>query len=167
MQHAANQNRFSQLDQTEAGSPSYYEGRGSGGRFRQGNQQDRGQYGGRNSRLDLTCGWRSQQKYHGFTFSAEAERARAIQTARDMTNNRSQSVIGNLLPCSVRFSQINICSPGPHPTLSRENSAGGGGGQRSYSMVHTSATSHPGNNASIVSSSLLLPIVSRSRSEWV
>ena len=54
MQHAANQNRFSQLDQTEAGSPSYYEGRGSGGRVRQG-QQDRGQYGGRNSRLDC---WR-------------------------------------------------------------------------------------------------------------
>ena len=44
----ANQNRFSQLDQTEAGSPSYYEGRGSGGRFRQ--QQN--QYGGRNSRWD-------------------------------------------------------------------------------------------------------------------
>ena len=40
---------------------------------------------------------RSQQKYHGFTFSAEAERARALQTARDMTNNRSQSVIGKLL----------------------------------------------------------------------
>ena len=48
LQHAANQNRFSQLDQTEAGSPSYYEGRGSGGRFRQ--QQERNQYGGRNSR---------------------------------------------------------------------------------------------------------------------
>ena len=46
----ANQNRFSQLDQTEAGSPSYYEGRGSGGRFRQ--QQERNQYGGRNSRWD-------------------------------------------------------------------------------------------------------------------
>ena len=44
----ANQNRFSQLDQTEAGSPSYYDGRGSGGRFRQ--QQERNQYGGRNSR---------------------------------------------------------------------------------------------------------------------
>lgn len=100
-QHA-NQNRFSQLDQTEAGSTAYYDGRGSGGRFRQGNQQER-QYGGRNS-------------------SAEAERARALQTARDMTNNnRSQSVIG------------------PHPTLSRENS-GGIGGQRSYSMVHTSNT---------------------------
>ena len=54
LQHAANQNRFSQLDQTEAGSPSYYEGRGSGGRFRQGTQQDRGQYGGRNSRFDFT-----------------------------------------------------------------------------------------------------------------
>lgn len=105
-QHAANQNRFSQLEQAEAGSPSYYEGRGSGGRFRQGSQQDRSQYGGRNS-------------------SAEAERARAIQTARDMTNNRSQSVIG------------------PHPTLSRENSAGGGGGGRSYSMVHTSTTAQP------------------------
>merc|ERR1719192_3098847 len=102
-QHA-NQNRFSQLDQAEAGSPSYYDGRGSGGRFRQGSQQERNQYGGRNS-------------------SAEAERARAIQTARDMTNNRSQSVIG------------------PHPTLSRENSAGGG--QRSYSMVHTPTSSHP------------------------
>ena len=48
LQLAANQNRFSQLDQTEAGSPSYYEGRGSGGRFRQ--QQERNQYGGRNSR---------------------------------------------------------------------------------------------------------------------
>ena len=51
-QLAANQNRFSQLDQAEAGSPSYYEGRGSGGRFRQGSQQERNQYGGRNSRWD-------------------------------------------------------------------------------------------------------------------
>merc|ERR1719210_3145945 len=83
-------------DQMSFGPP-----RGSGGRFRQGNQQDR-QYGGRNS-------------------SAEAERARALQTARDMTNNRSQSVMG------------------PHPTLSRENS-GGVAGQRSYSMVHASYT---------------------------
>ena len=97
LQHAANQNRFSQLEQAEAGSPSYYEGRGSGGRFRQGNQQDRSQYGGRNSRLDLLMETKGHQKHHSFTFSAEAERARAIQTARDMTNNRSQSVIGNFL----------------------------------------------------------------------
>ena len=55
---------------------------------------------------------------------------------------------------------MNICCPGPHPTLSRENSAGGGGGQRSYSMVHTSATSQPGNNTWIVSECLVLPIVS-------
>ena len=68
-QHAANQNRFSQLDQTEAGSPSYYEGRGSGGRFRQGNQQDRGQYGGRNSRFDRVVTGESHQKYLGFLLS--------------------------------------------------------------------------------------------------
>ena len=90
--------------------------------------------------------------------SAEAERARALQTAREaMTNNRSQSVIGNYHQL-VFYS--NFLFVGPHPTLSRENS--GVGGQRSYSMVHASYT-----GSFISFPALFLLMLCRSDSEWV
>merc|ERR1719282_1785407 len=75
-QPAANQNRFSQLDQSEAGGNLHYEGRGSdSGRWDP--RQDRNNYG-RNSR----------------DISQDTGRANALALVRDNINPRSQSVIG-------------------------------------------------------------------------
>lgn len=97
------QNRFMGLDSTDPSAPQGYDGRGSGGRF---GRSGPGAYGGRNSR-----GGSIEQDRNNDRRGVE-DKAKAQQTVRDFMTCRSQSVMG------------------PHPTLSRENSA-----PRSASMV--------------------------------
>jgi len=99
------QNRFAGLDASDqAPTPQGYDGRGSGGRFAP--RSGGGGYGGRNSR-----GGSIEQDRNNDRRGGGADREKAQQTVRDFMG-RSQSVMG------------------PHPTLSRENSA-----PRSASMV--------------------------------
>jgi len=97
------QNRFMGLDGGDQSAPQGYDGRGSGGRF---GRSGPGAYGGRNSR-----GGSIEQDRINDRRTVD-DKSKAQQTVRDFMTSRSQSVMG------------------PHPTLSRENSA-----PRSASMV--------------------------------